>query len=119
MKKIYRKAVKDAGWRVGTVRDFLELSEAENALVELRLALSNSLREQRARHRITQKDLAELLGSSQSRVAKMESGDPSVSLDLLIWSHLALGATNRDLARTIGRPVKKVASAPGKRRSQT
>ena len=109
MKKTNRKAIKDAGWRIGTVRDFLELSEAENALVELRLALSNSLREKRAHHRITQKDLAELLGSSQSRVAKMESGDPSVSLDLLIWSHLALGTTSKELARTISRPAKKAA----------
>jgi len=109
MKKPNRRALKDAGWQVGTVKDFLDLSEAENAWVELRLALSTSLREKRARQRITQKDFAELLGSSQSRIAKMESGDPSVSLDLLIWSHLALGTTKGELAKTIARPPKRAA----------
>jgi len=44
---------------------------------------------------------AKLIKSSQSRLAKMEGGDPSVSLDLLIRSLLALGASNRDLARAI------------------
>jgi len=50
---------------------------------------------------LSQTELAKLLHPSQSRVAKMEGGDPSVSIDLLIRSLLALGASNRDLARAI------------------
>lgn len=64
--------------------------------------LSRALKERRSRRRLSQGQLANLLGSSQSRVAKMEAGDPSVSLDLLIRSLLALGATHRDLARALG-----------------
>jgi len=44
---------------------------------------------------------ARKLGSSQSRVAKMEAGDPSVTVDLLIRSLLTLGATTKTVARTI------------------
>ncbi len=50
---------------------------------------------------LTQIQLASLLGSSQSRVAKVEAADTSVSLDLLIRSLLAMGASNRELARYI------------------
>jgi predicted transcriptional regulator len=50
---------------------------------------------------VTQVALAKALQSSQSRVAKMEAGDPTVSLDLLVRSLLALGASNRDLAAII------------------
>ena len=89
------------GWRVGTVRDFLGLSEEEAAYVELRLRLADSLKNRRRRRNLTQTAFAKLIQSSQSRVAKMEGGDPSVSLDLLIRSLLALGASSRDLARTI------------------
>ena len=42
---------------------------------------------------------AHLVGSSQSRVAKMEAADASVSVDLLIRSLLKLGAARKDLAK--------------------
>jgi predicted XRE-type DNA-binding protein len=71
------------------------------AYVEMRLRLADSLRRRRQKRNLSQSDVAKLLHSSQSRVAKMEGGDPSVSIDLLIRSLLALGASNRDLARTI------------------
>ncbi|CAK0774543.1 Helix-turn-helix transcriptional regulator [Gammaproteobacteria bacterium] len=90
------------GWKVGTTDEFLRLSPAESAYVELRLALSEGLKERRQQQRLTQVQLANLVKSSQSRVAKMETGDPSISLDLLIRSLLALGASNQDLARMIG-----------------
>jgi len=102
MKKAKRRALERAGWRVGTVEEFLDLTKAESALVELRLALSKKLRSKRTRRKLTQGQLAKLLGSSQSRVAKMEAGDPSVSLDLLIRSLLAMGASQKEVARAIG-----------------
>ena len=89
------------GWRVGTVEELLGLTSEEAAYVELRLKLSDAVRELRKKRHLTQLQLAELLQSSQSRVAKVEAADESVSLDLLIRSLLALGATHQDLARAI------------------
>ena len=86
------------GWQVGSADDFLGLSAEESAYVDLRLRLSDALRAQRQRQHLTQVELARRIKSSQSRVAKMEAGDASISLDLLIRSLFALGASNRDLA---------------------
>jgi DNA-binding XRE family transcriptional regulator len=96
-----RKALTAAGWRVGSARQFLELSDAEAALVELKLALSDTLRRSRIASGLSQVELANRMGSSQSRVAKLEAGDPSVSLDLLVRALLAAGATRRALAKAI------------------
>jgi transcriptional regulator with XRE-family HTH domain len=52
---------------------------------------------------MTQAQLAERLGSSQSRIAKIEAADPSVSIDLMLRSLLRLGASKRDIALLIGR----------------
>ena len=109
MKKAKRAALRRAGWKVGSVQDFLGLSEAEAALVELKLALSRGLREQRLRRKLSQEQLAKLLGSSQSRVAKMETGDPSVSIDLLVRSLLVMGATQKEVANVIAHPLKQFA----------
>ena len=96
-----KQRLEKKGWRLGTVQDFLGLSDEEAAYVELRLRLADSLKNRRRKRNLTQTDFAKLIHSSQSRVAKMEGGDPSVSLDLLIRSLLALGASSRELARTI------------------
>ncbi|MGH7930287.1 MAG: XRE family transcriptional regulator [Candidatus Binatia bacterium] len=89
------------GWKVGDTKEFLDLSSEEAALIELRLKLAEGLKARRKRKRLTQQDLAAAVQSSQSRVAKMESGDPTVSIDLLMRSLIALGASRRDLARII------------------
>lgn len=96
-----RKRLEAKGWKVGSVEEFLELSENESAYIEMKLALSESLKAWREAQKLTQAAVAKLINSSQSRVAKMEAGDPSVSLDLLVRSLLALGASNQDLAKTI------------------
>ncbi len=101
MKTAKRKRLETKGWKIGTPREFLNLSPEENAYVELKLALSRNLEEYRREKQLTQEDLARLLKSSQSRVAKMEAGDPSVSLDLLVRSLLALGASRKNLAQMI------------------
>ncbi len=89
------------GWKTGSVAEFLELSAEESAYVEMKLALSEKLRERRRRKKLTQAQLAKAIESSQSRVAKMEAGDPSVSIDLLVKSLLALGVSKKELGRTI------------------
>ena len=101
MRKPKRARLEAAGWAVGSAQDFRRLTDAEAAVIELKLALSRSLRERRKRRGLSQTDLARRLRSSQSRVAKMEAGDPSVSVDLLMRSLLAIGASPNDLARAI------------------
>lgn len=97
-----RKKLEAAGWSVGSATDFLKLSPEEADFVELKLRLSESLKQRRQSKKLSQAALAKKIKSSQSRVAKMEAGDPSVSLDLLIRALLALGATRNDLARVLG-----------------
>lgn len=107
MKADKRARLKAAGWRVGTATDFLGLGEAERAFIETKLALAEGVRRRRRRARLTQAQLARRIGSSQSRVAKMEAADPSVSMDLMVRSLLRLGASTHDIARLIrgGPPV--------------
>src|SRR5215212_2150080 len=92
--------VKALGWKDGTVAEFLSLSPEEAALIEIKLALSRKLRELR-QQRMTQAQLAKKLNSSQSRIAKAETGDSSVSLELLVRAMLATGATPKDIGKTI------------------
>lgn len=96
-----RKRLIEAGWKFGTVAEFLGLTKDEEEFIEMKIRLTNLFRTVRKRKRISQLKLAEHLGSSQSRVAKIEAGDPSVSLDLLVRASLAIGATRKDLARAI------------------
>lgn len=103
MKDSKRKRLEKKGWVFGTVKEFLGLADQEEVYIELRLRLADGLKKRRTSRGMTQTALAASLKSSQSRVAKMEAGDPTVSLDLLIKSLLALGASNRDLAAIIGR----------------
>src|SRR3990172_3867517 len=103
-----RKKLEQSGWSVGSASDFLGLTEDEAAYVELKLALSEELRKRREDQGLTQVALAEKLGSSQSRVAKMEASDATVSVDLLIRGLLAAGASRRDIAGAIDHGVRRV-----------
>jgi DNA-binding XRE family transcriptional regulator len=96
-----RQRLEAAGWTVGDASDFLGLSPEEAAFIELKLALSKRLKQQRESQQLTQEALAKRIKSSQSRVAKMEAGDPSVSLDLLVRTLLSVGATAQDIAEAI------------------
>ena len=101
MKTTKRKKIEKKGWKVGSVAELLNLSPEEVDYIEMKLALSRALRKQRAKSKLTQVELAKKLKSSQSRVAKMEAGDPSVSIDLLVRSLLALGASPKAVAKSI------------------
>lgn len=97
-----RQVLEERGWKVGSVEELLELTPEEASYIELKLALGDSLRAYRRAQNLTQSDLARLLNSSQSRVAKMEAGDRSVSIDLLVRALLVLGATRERLGEIIG-----------------
>jgi DNA-binding transcriptional regulator YiaG len=109
VKKEKKERLEAAGWKVGSTADFLQLSADEVALIEMKLALARNIRAKREERKLTQSQFAKLIDSSQSRVAKMEAADVSVSLDLLIRALLALGASRKEVARVIALESKHAA----------
>jgi predicted XRE-type DNA-binding protein len=110
MKKAKRGRLEAHGWRVSSTAEFLGLTPEEAAFVETKLALSQTVREWRSQQHLSQSALAKRLKSSQSRVAKMESADPSVSMDLLLRALFALGAKPRDIANALRRRRGRLAA---------
>jgi hypothetical protein len=98
-KKIVK--LQERGWKVGDASDFLQLTREETAYVELKVSLARYLQKKRQTKHLTQEGLARLIHSSQSRVAKMEKSDSSVSIDLMVRSLLVLGASKTELAHAI------------------
>jgi predicted XRE-type DNA-binding protein len=101
MDPIKRQKIEAAGGKVVTIAEFLDLSPQEMEMIEIRFSLSKSLKQLRKQEELSQQKLAENINSSQSRVAKMEASDRSVSIDLLIKSLLALGATREEIGLVI------------------
>ena len=101
MDKAKSKRLKTKGWKIGDAADFLSLTPEETAYVELKLSFCQNLKNRRQAKQFTQVQLAKMIKSSQSRVAKMEACDPTVSLDLLVRSLLALGASKREIGQAI------------------
>ena len=87
-----------AGWTTGTVPDFLKMSPEESLFLEMRLGLKRALRVYRHRSQLTQAEVPERAGSAQSRIAKLETGDPKATIDLLIRAVIAAGATPSEVA---------------------
>jgi predicted transcriptional regulator len=96
------KRLQAARWRVGKAADFLRFSVEEEFYVEIKLALADAVRARRAKLESTQAQLAQRMRSSQSRIAKLEAGDRTVSIDLLVHALVRLGATRSQLARALG-----------------
>ena len=101
MNKSKKEALEQKGWKVGSAAEFLGLTPEENAYIELKLSLSQFLQEKRKTRRITQNQMATLIQSSQSRVAKMEKGEESVSIDLILRSLLALGTEINEIGKSL------------------
>ncbi|MFO7652407.1 MAG: helix-turn-helix domain-containing protein [Candidatus Krumholzibacteriia bacterium] len=102
MDRAKKKKLESKGWASGDAGDFLGLSPEETRYIELKLALSASLKGERKKQGVTQAELAKLIRSSQSRVAKMEACDPTVTVDLLLKALLSLGVTRKQLCKIIG-----------------
>ena len=109
MKKAKRGQLERKGWKLGSAEEFLALSAEEAAYIDLKLALGQRLKAARENSGLTQTDLAKLAGSSQSRVAKMEAGDPSVSMDLVVKALLAMGVSRKQIASTIAKTSDRAA----------
>ena len=101
MKKTQKSRLEKAGWKVSSAAAFLDLTPEEQAFIELKVALAESLRKRRLRRHLTQAALARILRSSQSRVAKMEAADRTVSVELLLRALVTLGAKPRDIAKVL------------------
>ena len=103
MKETKARRLKEAGWKIGSAKSLLRLTDEEAALIEIKLALANSVKKRRVTSGLTQSEFARRLQSSQSRVAKLESADPSVTIDLLVRALLTLGTTRQEVGRMLGR----------------
>lgn len=98
MKQSKQHKLKAAGWRIGSAREFLGLSDVEALLIEIKLGLATELHRRRNRLGWTQARAAREIGSSQSRLAKMEAAEAGVSIDLLVRALISLGASRKDVA---------------------
>ena len=109
MKPVKQARLEEKGWRIGSARDFVGLTAEESALIAVKLTLADQVRKRRLSRQWTQDELARQLGSSQSRVAKLEAGDPTVSVDLLLRCLFLLGVTARDVGGVLrrGRSVRQ------------
>ena len=101
MDKKKRKLLEDKGFRVGSAADFLELTPEEETYIDIRLDISSLVKDQRAKRGWTQEQLARAIGSSQSRIAKIEGGDPGISLDLMIKALLRLGTSKKQIGKLL------------------
>ena len=101
MDKKKRKQLEEKGFRVGSAADFLELTPEEEAYIDIRLDISNMVKSQRAKRGWTQEQLARAIGSSQSRIAKLEGGDPGISMDLMIKALLRLGTSKKQIGKLL------------------
>ena len=110
MDKQKEKKLRSAGWKIGDASEFLGLKDEENTIIEVKIGLGHAIKEQRVRRAMTQKQLGRLLGSSQSRVAKMEAADSSVSIDLMVRSLLRMGSTRNDVASYFAKRTRRRAA---------
>lgn len=110
MKPAKKRRLVAGGWIVGDAKRFLGLTDEEAAFIGLKLALTDCLKRRRLELGLTQTQLAKRLESSQSRVAKMEAGDRSVSLDLLVRSLFAIGMTQKELGKVITAAARRSAA---------
>lgn len=85
------------GWTEGTVQELLDLTDAEAAIVEMRLNLAERVRARRRAKGLTQADLAEKIHSTQPRVAKLEQAEGS--LEMLLRALFALGISRKEVAK--------------------
>ena len=101
MSTLLKKKLHGTNWQIGDAADFLQLNAEESALIDIRLSLAQAAKQSRVQHELSQTELAKRMKSSQSRIAKIEAADPSVSIDLMVRALLASGAGRADLAKAL------------------
>ena len=101
MDKKSQTKLQAAGWRVGDAQDFLELTEQELMLLQIKESLSQAVRTMRTRQKLTQTELAKRMHSSQARVARIEGADASVTADLMLQALIATGADRKEINKAL------------------
>jgi transcriptional regulator with XRE-family HTH domain len=116
-----RAALEAAGWRFGDAADFLGMTDEERQLLDARVEAALAVRRQRQARKLSQKQLAGRLKTSQPRVAKIERAAPDVSLDQILRAFAAAGG--RITVKQVGRSgTVKEADKPsrvGRKKAQT
>lgn len=107
-----REALEKAGWTFGDAAEFLGLSNEDREILEFRLKVSREPRRLREGSLLTQRQLANRIGSSQSRVAKIESASQEVSLDLMLRGFFAVGGRLSFLVAQAERPAGSTSPEP-------
>lgn len=111
MKQSKAARLRAAGWKVGSPSELLGLAPEESEMMELKFAVAEFLLGRRRKRELTQTALAKRIGSSQSRVAKLEAGDSSVSLDLMFRAAFSLGVSPAELGKAISKAGRSRATA--------
>lgn len=107
-----RKRLEGKGWHTGTAAEFLGLSPEEDSLIALEVDASRFIRERRKALGLTQADVASRIGSTQSRIAKLEKVEKGASLDLYIRAVFALGGRVDVVAASEGPSVVEEKAPP-------
>ena len=101
-----KRRLEAAGWRVGSVQDFLGLSDAELEIIDMHVRLIDEIKRRLRARGVSQAALAKELGTSPARLSNMLAGK-EVSADALVRTLLVLGATPKDVGRVVGGLAKK------------
>ena len=105
-----RKALEAAGWRFGDAADFVGMTRDESQLLDARIEAALAVRRQREAMKLSQKQLANRIKTTQPRVAKIERAAPDVSLDQILRAFAAAGG--RIAVKQAGR-LGTTKAAPG------
>ena len=92
-----KKRLESKGWKVGTAEEFLDLSPEESAYIELKLALSRTLRERREKSALTQEELAEIVAVTRKTINTIENRKYIPSTYLALKLAQALETSVEDL----------------------
>jgi len=103
MNEAKRKRLESNGWKIGSVDEFLELTPEESAIAEIKFVLAKELYERRKKKRVSQIALAKRTGTTQPHLALAEKAHESISLDYMVRSLFAVGATKKDIGLAIAR----------------
>lgn len=92
MKAEKRARLEKLGYRIyEDAADWLGLTDEEKRLLDLRMSVTQAVRDLRTSLGLTQAQLAEKLGSTQPRIANLELGQRGFSMDFAVKALLAMG----------------------------
>ncbi|MBO4435298.1 MAG: helix-turn-helix transcriptional regulator [Fibrobacter sp.] len=101
MDKAKKESLEKKGWKFGDVDEYLGLTPAEMVIVEMKAELAKALIKKRKKSGMSQTEASAKAQTSQSRYAKAEHSDSSVSLELMIKLFFSLGADKKELFKVL------------------